>query len=132
MTLNPKALKAAVDALWHHSPPGSDINLAPAIRAYLDAADLVPFTDGVAVRERMSQELELAQIQARQDRRERDKARAQVAALREALDNIADHAPWGGPDITDWIKWMQGVARAALTDTEEAPTEREPEGEDGG
>ncbi|KKL74699.1 hypothetical protein LCGC14_2062320, partial [marine sediment metagenome] len=67
---------------------GTAEDLRDPIQAYLDAADLVPFTDGAAVRERMSQELELAQIQARQDRKERDEARTQVKTLRGVLERI--------------------------------------------
>ena len=41
---------------------------------------------------------------------------ARIAVLREALDNIADHAPWGGPDIREYVKWMQDIASRALSD----------------
>ena len=57
-------------------------------------------------------------------------AHAQIAALRGALDKIADHAPWGGSDITDYIKWMQKIASDALTATTKAAAgyQKVPEG----
>ena len=112
--LDLKALDAA-----HEACPGTfltDDRIRGVIRAYLDAADLVPRSMlDVAIEGKMLMERQYYSTQT-----EGDEVRAQVAALREALDHIADHPPWGGEDITDYIKWMQKVARAALTDTAEA------------
>ncbi|KKM01049.1 hypothetical protein LCGC14_1798390, partial [marine sediment metagenome] len=101
--LDPKALEAAVnlvrDTLHYASSYASANNdedgvfykqALEAAKAFsaIDAADLVPFTDGAAVRERMSQELELAQIQARQDRKERDEARREAEETNQAFATL--------------------------------------------
>lgn len=38
---------------------------------------------------------------------------AEIERLRDALDEISDHAPWGGSKDKH-IAWMQNIARAAL------------------
>lgn len=50
-------------------------------------------------------------------------AEAERDRLREALAKISDHAPWSGPNMGDYIKWIQGVAIEALTPTDNADAE---------
>lgn len=64
--------------------------------------------------------LDKAITQRDEARREAEELGKQIAAMRVALDHIADHPPWGGEDISNYIKWMQKVAIDALTDTAEA------------
>ena len=45
--------------------------------------------------------------------------RDKIAIMREALDHISDHAPWGGLDYLDHVQWMQKLALNALKDTGE-------------
>jgi hypothetical protein len=45
---------------------------------------------------------------------QRDALAAENNVLREALDEISDHAPWGGTKDKH-IAWMQNIAIAALT-----------------
>ena len=49
----------------------------------------------------------------------KEAAEAEVAKLREALDEIAYGAPWGGP-AGDHVKYMRDVADKALTETKES------------
>ncbi len=121
MKIDEKAREAA----WGHCETGYERVLVElSIQVYLDAADLVPFTDGAAVRERMSQELELAQVQARQDRKERDETHAQIAALREALANILEAPLKFDPKLREEAAALAIVVRLAeiaLTDTAPNP-----------
>ena len=127
--LDPKVFEAAVEIFTaklgpcFHSVGSIDAKLIAAFKETLDAADLVEREDYNDLKDtlRSRHDLHIRTLD------ERDKARRlaaengkMLAALRAALDQIADHAPWGGPDVRDYIKWMQGVARAVLTDTEEA------------
>ncbi len=41
-------------------------------------------------------------------------SQAREAKLREALSEIDDHAPWGGDNVDDYIRWMRDVAKQAL------------------
>ncbi len=90
MTLDAKALEAAGLKLGRLIVDDQfRIDMARhVIQAYLDAADLVPSTDGRAIRERMSQEGETAQIQARQDRQERDEARREAEETKTAFTTL--------------------------------------------
>ena len=56
-------------------------------------------------------------------RREAETQGRQLAALREALEELETSPEWGGDtsaDFTAFTKWVQGVAGKALTNTTEA------------
>ena len=117
MKIDPKALEAAKKA-------NRNFGYKRAIQAYLDAAGLVPRDDvAKAVKAVGEWAYKAGELEV-----QRDKARAQVAALREALDRFitrVEQRPGGsllGPEAD--------AARTALTNTEEAAAgyQKVPEG----
>ena len=126
MKLDKKALEAAEDALWHNSPPGSEINLAPAIRAYLDDADLVARSDLL-----FQQKLRFDMLQ------ERDEARCHaadngkmIAALRGALEELLRWHRNDGDDTNEPPSAFIEQARAVLEETAPPSTQEPTVGED--
>ncbi len=97
--LNPKALEAA-------SRANRNFGLKRAILAYNAEAGLV---------ERQPMEDTVDEYRALADERGR-----YVAALREALEQLSDFAPWGGTDFAAFTKWVQQTATAAISDTAQA------------